>query len=63
MSEVRWIDPFTFELSIPCCGTRRYGVEWNGDSFSLTARSPATGNVELFVRRILFESQPFSPVP
>jgi len=62
VSEVRWIDPSTYELAIQCCGTQRYGVEWNGESFSLTARSPATGNVELFVRRILQESFPFSPV-
>ena len=41
---------------------QRYGVEWNGDNFSLRAKSPATGNVELFVRQILQESFPFSPV-
>jgi hypothetical protein len=59
--QVRWIDPSAFDVAIPCCGTQRFGVEWNGENFSLTARSPA-GNVELFVRRILFESFPYSPV-
>jgi hypothetical protein len=62
VSDVHWIDPFMYEVAIQCCGTQRYGVDWNGESFSLTATSPATGNVELFVRRILQESFPYSPV-
>ena len=60
---VTWVDDQTFLVRSACCGEQTYGVTWEGDSFRLVARSPASGNVELFVRRILFESQPFAPVP
>ena len=60
---VTWVDDQTFLVRSACCGDQTYGVTWEGDSYRLVARSPAGGNVEQFVRRILFESQPFAPVP
>ena len=60
---VTWIDDQSFQVKTACCGRTTYGITWEADAFRLEARSPASGNVETFVRRILFESQPFAPVP
>lgn len=59
---VTWLDDQSFQMETPCCGRTTYGVTWEGDAFRLDARTPASSNVETFVRRILFESQPFVPV-
>ena len=59
---VTWVDADQFRWT-NARGEQTWGIRWDGDSYHLVARTPAGGNVELFVRRILFESQPFSPVP
>jgi hypothetical protein len=56
------VDSQSLDLTIPCCGKQRYRIDWDGPSFSLTPVTP-TGTVESVVRRVLFQSSPFSPVP
>jgi hypothetical protein len=53
------VDRDTVVLDPPCCVAEVYGVRRIGGSFTLEARSPASSNVEAFVRRVVFETEPF----
>lgn len=48
------IDADTVAFQVPCCGTQRYRVAWNGNDLKLTPISAGSSVVEEFVRGILF---------
>jgi len=48
------IDADTIAFQVPCCGTQRYQVAWNGNDLKLTPITAGASVVEEFVREILF---------
>jgi hypothetical protein len=56
----RSIDDRRFVVDTQCCGTQVYEVAREAQSFRLTAKSPASSNVERFVRSVVFETGAFA---
>jgi hypothetical protein len=55
------VDDHTVLLRTPCCGVQVWQIQPASDGFRMKALSPASSEVEAFVRSILFESGPFMP--
>jgi len=54
------VDDRLFVVDTDCCGMQVYGVERQAHAIRLTAKSPASSNVERFVRSVIFEAGPFT---
>ncbi len=57
------VDDHRFVVDTDCCGVQVYEVAREGGSIRLTAKSPASSNVERFVRGVVFEAVPFTRAP
>jgi len=54
------IDDHRFAVDTDCCGVQVYEVRRLDRGFQLFAKSPASSNVERFVRSVVFETGPFA---
>jgi hypothetical protein len=57
------LDPSSIKLQTDCCGNQTYRVAQTPEGIRLTAVSPASSDVETFVRHITFELSPFTRTP
>jgi len=54
------VDDRLFVVKTDCCGMQVYGVERQDHAVRLSAKSPASSNVERFVRSVVFETGTFA---